>query len=75
MREVTINTTSFGTPPYDVYVCNVYGNNCILLSQLPSAPPPPFTLTLPSSFDTVPSVQIKIVSSDGCEIFHNVVCS
>ena len=65
MREVTINTTSFGTAPYDVYVCNVYGNFCTFIAQLSTDAPP--VITLPSPFDSYPAVGVKIIDSNCCE--------
>jgi len=60
--------------PYDIYVCDVYGNNCILLSTVFTNIPPSNTILLPPQFDTASSVGIKVITLDGCERFKIVDC-
>ena len=60
--------------PYDIYVCDIYGNNCILLSTVFTNIPPSNTILLPPQFDTAPSVGIKVITLDGCEKFKIVDC-
>ena len=67
MGQIVINTTSGGTLPLNIYVCNVYGNFCTLIASIPIDAPPTVTLTLPPSFDTYPAVGVKIVDSNCCE--------
>jgi hypothetical protein len=69
MGQITINTTTAGTPPFNIYVCNVYGNFCTLLATLPVGVPPIVTLPLPPSFDAYPAVGVKIIDSKCCEKF------
>ena len=60
--------------PYDIYVCDVYGNNCILISTVFTNIPPSNTILLPSQFDNASSVGIKVITLDGCERFKIVDC-
>ena len=60
--------------PYDIYVCDVYGNNCILLSTVFTNIPPSNTILLPPQFDTASSVGIKVITLDGCERFKIIEC-
>ena len=52
--------------PYFIEVCDVYGSNCILLSQVFTTVPPAVTLYLPPPFNSAPAVMIKITTLDGC---------
>jgi len=74
MSQVVLYNVFAGNPPFDIYVCNVYGNDCVLVSQVAYFPPPIYTLTLPNVFDSAPAVQVKILSSDGCETNHILDC-
>jgi len=60
--------------PYDIYVCDIYGNNCILLSTVFTSIPPSNTILLPPQFDMVSSVGIKVITLDGCERFRVIDC-
>jgi surface protein len=60
--------------PYDIYVCDVYGNNCVLLSTVFTNIPPSNTILLPPQFDNASSVGIKVITLDGCERFKIVDC-
>jgi len=75
MSQITINTTTGAVPPYDIYVCNVYGNNCILVASIPSNAPPTITITLPTIFNQAPSVGIKFIDSNSCERLETVNCT
>jgi len=71
MSEITINTISGLTPPYSVYVCNVYGVYCEFIGVTTTTPT---TIVLPPAFDSAPIVGIKIIDSTGCERFKLVEC-
>ena len=74
MRIVTLNSINGLNFPYDIYVCDVYGNNCVLVSTISSSVPPTNTILLPSQFDMAPSVGVKIITSDNCEKFKIIDC-
>ena len=76
MTQITLNSITGLTYPYTVYVCNVYGLNCVLLAVVNTNVPAPVSILLPSpQFDMAPAVGIKIVTSDGCVRFEIVNCT
>lgn len=75
MSQITINTSSGATPPYDIYICNVFGNDCVLVASIPSNAPPTVTLTLPTKFNQVPAIGLKFVDSNNCERLETVNCT
>jgi hypothetical protein len=74
MTSIILNLITGLTYPYDVYVCDVYGNNCAYVAQVNSSIPPTIEIVLPPPFDLAPAVGIKIITSDGCERFKVVDC-
>jgi hypothetical protein len=74
MNSVTINTISLN-PYYIIYVCDIYGNNCVFNSIIPQTVPPSITIGLPSQFQNVSAVGIKIVNGENCEKFEVVLCN
>ena len=72
--ELTSITGSI-TTPYQIFACDVYGNNCILIATIGTTVPPSNTIILPSQFNTAPAVGIKIMTFDGCERFEIFNCS
>jgi hypothetical protein len=61
--------------PFTIYVCDVYGNQCILLAYISTSVPTINTITLPPQFDSAPAIGVKVVTSDGCERFKVLYCS
>ena len=74
MQTITLNSITGLNLPYTVYVCDVFGNNCTVLSTVVSTVPPTFTFVLPPPFDVIPAIGIKIITSDGCERFEIYNC-
>lgn len=74
MSTIEINGITGVTYPYDIYACDVYGNNCVLVSTINSPVPPIITIDLPSQFDTAPAIGLKIIDSSGCEKFGILNC-
>ena len=74
MTSITLNSIIGLTYPYDVYVCDVYGNNCGYIVQINTYVPSSVEVVLPSPFDMAPAVGIKIITSDGCERFRVIDC-
>lgn len=75
MAQIQILTTSFIFTSYNVFVCDVYGNNCVLVANVVPPQPPTITITIPPQFNSAPAVGIKIVDSNNCEIFKVFDCS
>jgi hypothetical protein len=65
---VTISNVNANTP-IDVYCCDIFGDNCIFISNESTFP---FSFVVPSPYDNE-SYVIKIIDSEGCEINNPVV--
>lgn len=74
MKAIAIYSIVGLNPPYTVYACDVYGNQCVLVSIISVPPSPYVNIFLPSQFDNVPSLGIKLITSDGCEEFKIYSC-
>jgi hypothetical protein len=71
---IRINNIS-GIPPYVVYVCDFYENNCQYITTLSGAVTPPIDILLTSGFTSVPIVLIKIIDNTGCITKQTQICS
>lgn len=74
MTSIILNTITGLTYPYDIYVCDVYGNNCGYIAQIKTLVPSSVEIVLPPPFNFAPAVGIKIITSDGCERFRVINC-
>jgi hypothetical protein len=74
MTSITLLNITGLTYPYDIYVCDVYGNNCGYVAQVISSIPPTIEIVLPPPFNMAPAVGIKIITSDKCERFKIIDC-
>ncbi len=74
MTQLEITSVSGATYPLNIYACNVYQNQCILVATLYSAPSSTVVILLPPQFDSAPSVGILIQDSVGCEKFQISYC-
>lgn len=63
--QVTINSVTSGTSPYDIWVCDVCGpsGTCQYISTTSVIP---FSFVLPPVFETYISYVVKIIDSNGC---------
>jgi hypothetical protein len=52
----------------------VYGNQCAVLTYINTPIPPSITLNIPSQFNNVPAIGIKIIDVYGCEEFFILNC-
>lgn len=75
MTTIEISSIVGLTYPYNIYVCDVYGNNCILITTIFTSVPPTNTILLPPQFNTAPSVGVKVITLDGCETFKIIDCN
>ena len=66
MTAIEISSITGLNNPYFIEVCDVYGSNCVLLSQIFTTVPPSNTLYLPPQFNSSPSVMVKVTTLDGC---------
>lgn len=60
--------------PYNVWGCDIYGNNCILIATINTAIPPTLTIQLPPIFDTYPGLLIKLTNCLDCEYSEFSAC-
>jgi hypothetical protein len=61
--------------PYTIYICDVFGSQCILVAYISTSVPVNNTFVLPPQFNTAPAIGIKVITSDGCERFKIIYCS
>lgn len=71
MVQITINTLT-GTPPYDIYVCDINQITCVL--SLSAVTITPINVPIPSIFENSPLVIIKIIDGSSCEIINTFSC-
>lgn len=72
MGQLIFSGVTGMTLPYDIYGCDIYGNNCILIATIYN--PPPVTLTLPPVFDGYPGITVKIKNCVNCDHSEFIVC-
>lgn len=61
--------------PYTIYICDVFGNQCILVAYIDTNVPINNTFILPPQFNSAPAIGVKVITSDGCERFKVIYCS
>jgi len=72
-QQITLTNIN-GTPPYQVFVCDINQYYCELATVILTTVPPTYTFTIPTFFTNVPEVLIKIVDSTSCEFTMNYMC-
>ena len=75
MNALVFNSISGLNNPYTIYVCDVFGNLCILLAYIATTVPSINTMVLPPQFNSAPAIGVKVITSDGCEKFKILYCS
>ena len=61
--------------PYTIYVCDVYGLQCVLVAYINTNVPINNLISLPPQFQGAPAIGVKVITSDGCEKFKILYCS
>lgn len=74
MTAINITSVTGASFPYTVYVCDVYGNQCILIATILSPIPPTNNIVLPYQFNTVAAIGLKVIYGNGCEEFQVISC-
>ena len=76
MTGIDITSIIGANFPYKVYVCNALGGQCVEVAVINTNVAPPVIISpLPSIFDNIPKIGIKLISeSDGCIIFKTITC-
>lgn len=70
MATITLNGIT-GNSPYNITVCDGFGNNCVNFPSVPGVTP--INLTLPALYDSAPITMVTILDSSGCsrmELFY-----
>lgn len=70
MATITLNGIT-GSSPYNITVCDGFGNNCVNFPSVPGILP--ITLTLPTLYDSAPITMVTITDYSGCtrmELFY-----
>ena len=75
MHTIDITSLSIVNPPYLVYVCDFFGNQCELVATVNIGDPIPIMIILPSKFDSAPAITVKFVDQSGCETSEIYYCS
>lgn len=70
-NQVTILSATTITLPFSGIACDVYGNQC---QYIGSATTIPHIFNLPPLFDTAPTLLLKLIDSQGCEISEITNC-
>jgi len=65
-KQININTST-GVPPYDVYLCQVDGSDCIYIDTISAVP---YSFIIPSPYDTADDFTLKVSDSTGCQILQ-----
>lgn len=73
MNQIQI-TNIIGTPPFQVYVCNFTYDGCVFSNTINSISELPFSIDIPSDFENVNQIIIKMIDSSGCEYFIPHTC-
>ena len=74
MTQIQITNIVNSTNPCNLYICDVYENNCVFISVINSSVPPTLTILLPPPFDTAPAILIKIQDSNTCLLKKILYC-
>jgi len=68
-RELTIEWIT-ATQGYNVFICDNDLITCVYLSTINDSDLP-YSVVIPSPYDTMTNYKIKIVDSNGCEIIKS----
>ena len=61
--QITINSITSGTSPYDVWICNSCSGTCVYVATTNTIP---YSFTLPTVYETYPTYVVKIIDSNNC---------
>jgi len=74
MTQIDIISVTGVTLPFNLFVCDVYGNQCVLIATINTSVPPPIEIILPIQFNSAPALGLKLIDSIGCEKFGIIYC-
>lgn len=73
MKIIEINSVT-GTSPYDIIICDSTFTYCYTVETGVSSIPPSINVNLPTPLLNVNQLIIKIIDSNGCEMFQFLSC-
>ena len=65
-KQITISNIT-GSTPYNIYICTNTYTNCAWVAQINNNFLP-FSFIVPTQFEVLPSVGIKVIDNKNCEI-------
>ena len=68
--QITINSVTSGTSPYDIWVCDTCYGTCQYIDTTSTIP---YTFTLPAIYETYSSYVVKIIDDNGCVYCDNEI--
>jgi hypothetical protein len=71
-HQISISAVT-GTPPYSITICDTTLVYCYLITGSTTIPPT-FTFDVPPPLDVADSVIVKIMDSNGCQLFYPYSC-
>jgi hypothetical protein len=74
MANIRLNTIT-GTPPFQVYVSDVNGNNESLIGVVLNSVPPTVNIDIPNIFNNVPIIRLTIIDANNCSLFYHIPCN
>jgi hypothetical protein len=74
MTKIDILSVTGVSTPFNVFICDAYGNQCVLISTVNTVIPPEIPIILPFQFNTAPAIGLKIIDNFGCEKFEIINC-
>jgi hypothetical protein len=74
MANIRLNNI-IGTPPFEVYVSDINGNNSYLVGIILNSVPPTVTITIPDLFNNIPQIGLTVIDSNDCSQFHIILCN
>jgi hypothetical protein len=75
-NQVVVTEISGGTPPINVFISDIYGNNETFLGVINGSVPPDieYNTVIPSIFQTAPEILLKMVDANNCQVFKVLTC-
>lgn len=65
-KEINISAIT-GTSPFDIYLCQIDGSDCIYIDTISSTP---YSFIIPYPYDTAESFTLKVRDAYGNEILQ-----
>lgn len=67
--NIDINNIT-GTAPYSIFICQDGESICYYIAQIQSVP---YNFNIPQPINIESSLLLKIIDSEGCEVFRNIM--